>query len=294
MTDPRINDEHLELELWRCVDGELDAADEARLLNRLEQTTDGWRRLARTFLDNRRLAVACRTPVPGEIAVAERVTSGPARPTIAASLTRSLSAAPPVGSRSLDTAGPGLRPDGWHAGFRLTAAALTLLGLGFLSGRFSQPPSPGHTADVARGGDMGSEMPANLRGPALQTSAASAQSGTPDIASVEHVSSADGPGQLDEPGRANPRGRDRPEVLLAIDQGDGTVSEVSVPVYLPHEAAAWQPELNRPLLPEAMQQAMKRAGFRIDQQRDLMVFPLDHSRQLAVPVDSVLVRRFAL
>lgn len=65
MTRPENEEQWLD----RCVDGELSAAEQSALLRRLDETPEGWRKLALAFLEHQAWARGCMTaPLPPAIA----------------------------------------------------------------------------------------------------------------------------------------------------------------------------------------------------------------------------------
>lgn len=108
-----------ELDIQRCVDGELSDEDRSQLLSRLEEHETGWRDLALAYVENQVIAQACR-----EVS----------RP---AATTRPLPI--PVGSRP--TAGrKRFAPPAWSV---TAAAAIVGLALGLLAGYRPAPDDAG-------------------------------------------------------------------------------------------------------------------------------------------------------
>lgn len=105
-----------ELDIQRCVDGELSEAAQQELLQRLDETDIGWRDLALAFVENQVIAGACRR-------AAERETEPPAAISPAAPRTRQ-HAAPPIARRRLSVTN-------WTV---TLASAVIGVGIGLLAG----------------------------------------------------------------------------------------------------------------------------------------------------------------
>jgi hypothetical protein len=201
-----------ELEIQRCVDGELSDDQQRALLTRLEGTPDGWRLLALAFVEYQVWGEGCRAVVGAIPAQTSLCARGPVRSTA-----RWLAAA---------------------------AAVVIAVGVGFTAGqRWGSGPM----------------------GPLV----AGAGAATGDSARAE---------------------RPAPEPVMNLEfvrDGDST-PEMTIPVFDRQDLGAeyWdEPDI----VPADVRQALFRRGYDVRQQREFVSIPLSDGRQIAVPVDTVLM-----
>jgi hypothetical protein len=203
-------DEVNQLEIQRCVDGELGDDQQRALLTRLEGTPDGWRILALAYVENQVWGEGCRAivdAIPAQIATRTR---SPVR-----SMARWLAAA---------------------------AAVVIFVGLGFAAGQ--------------RWG--------SAAGPVL--------TGVRPTDSSDHD------------GRPAPK----PVMNLEFVSDSESSPDMTIPVFDRHDLGPeyWdEPEI----VPADLRQALFRWGYDVRQQREFVSIPLSDGRQIAVPVDTVLM-----
>jgi hypothetical protein len=80
------------------------------------------------------------------------------------------------------------------------------------------------------------------------------------------------------------------QLLLELDLGAGQVRSIPVSVL---SADEWRQRATAnapPLLPSHFRQSLLQSGYAVDERKELMLFPLDDSRHLSMPVETVLVR----
>lgn len=209
MTD-MVND----LEIQRCIDGELSEDQQRALLTRLEGTPDGWRRLALAFVENQVWG-------EGSQAIIDSVPNQAA--------TRVRGAAPRL-SRRLAAA----------------AAVVIAIGVGFVAGRRWGPAVSG-----------------------------------PVVAGAGEASTAGDWARGDRPAP-------QPVMNLEFVSDSESDPDMTIPVYDRHDLGPeyWdEPEI----VPADVRQALFRRGYDVSQQREFVSIPLSDGRQIAVPVDTVLM-----
>ncbi len=201
-----------ELEIQRCVDGELSDDQQRALLTRLEGTPDGWRMLALAFVENQVWGDGCRAivgAIPAQTAIGAQ---GPVR-----SMARWLAAA---------------------------AAVVVAVGVGFAAG---QHWDSGQTGPLVAGAGAGPGDTAR---------------GDPPVP--------------------------RPVMNLEFVSDEDSQPDMTIPVFDRHDLGPeyWdEPEI----VPADVRQALFRRGYDVRQQREFVSIPLSDGRQIAVPVDTVLM-----
>lgn len=213
-----MTDIEYELEIQRCVDGELSDDEQQTLLARLEGTPGGWRTLALAYVEHQVWGDACRNTVD----------------------------AVPSQTSTCDVR----RTPGTSHRVAVAAALVIAVGCGFAAGqRWNSSPAGLNDLGVTQSGDTTSTGATDRV----------AQSIPQPVMNLEFVSDA----------TSDP--------------------DMTIPVFDRHDLG---PEYwNEPqIMPADVRQALSRRGYDVRQQREFMSFPLDDGRQIAVPVDTVLLQ----
>lgn len=253
-----------ELQIQRCVDGEMSRGEQREFLRSLEHDPEAWRQLALTYVETQwldadmsRLAFG-HDEAPAESSDCATTTSG-----VAVSSAHRQQAAAPNHRASVPAAHHELKTPWKTVALAIACAALAIT-VGYQAGVRHEPDSARPGSLLTRG-----ETPLPLPD--------GSRSNPPD-------SNAGNAGTV----------RARPVMHLQIPAGPERSEQLEVPVF---EFADFNSESvtgeGSDLIPE-LQGLLNLSGYEIDRSRQLIHYQLDDGRQIAVPIETVQIRSRSL
>ncbi len=250
-----IDETPLDLLLQRCADGELSETDERQLLARLDFQPDLWRRLALLFIEQRVMGQACRPmallSAPATAALPDSEGASVPRPVTTQ----------PSRRRSV----PGLS---WIALGLAVAAAFGL-------GRWQSAGSPEPNREMVQQTVPPTNVPA-----APESEHRATVMGTPDGISTGWPESAHSDDTEPAP----------PPAMFVNLLVPGSDQPVPVPVYpAPATPAVWRP-FSEPAISEQEAESLRRAGYHVASQREVLRWQSPEGLEVMLPVESVDVR----